>query len=246
MGFFSKTTTAVYRQASRDLRDAAMNLVGSDIAIEVAIEELEEKYDAANRKYSEVQSKYKTELGEYEAAKQTYEERLAKVQKIQAAIDGGNDNPALPTKREQLIAKLEETKPDVLREKDEADDAAEMVDDWKETVKILGEQLKNARATAKKVASQLDRAKMQEERAKDAEAQAKMRAGLSSGGTGSILENMERQAVEAQERADAARRKTALLKGTEDDVDDVDIDALIGGGEAAKPSTEDRLASLSL
>jgi len=116
----------------------------------------------------------------------------------------------------QLVETLESMAPEVRREKEEAEDAKEVMDDPEVTVKLYAENLRTARSQLKAAARTMEKAKRDEERAAMKAERAARLAGLKQNSSilGSALESMNKQAAEAQARTDAAKHKAELLGPT--------------------------------
>jgi chromosome segregation ATPase len=241
MGFFTIYSKKQFKSGVNALRDAVVSF-DPETAGEVAIAEMEEMFDDANRQYSDAKRVYKKENGDVVKMNELYDERLAKAQKIQAKIDEGEDNPAFTTALDDIVGKLEDMGPDLEHEKLEAQDAKGAMDELKEVVDMYATKVKSARRDVKKIANQMKRSKRQEEMAGQREERARMKAGLTTGltGMGSVLESMNRQAEEAEANAETANRKADLLG---DSNIDADLDALLSE-PVTKKSSADRLAAL--
>lgn len=240
-GFFTIYTKKQWKNGVNSLRDAIVAF-DPETAGEVAIAEMEEKFDEVNAQYTDAKAKWKDEHEEAVAIEQKYEKRKAKALKIQGMIADGDERPELTEALDQIVDALEEMRPDIEMEKQQAVDAKEVMVEMDEVVKMYAKKIKTARRDVKKIATQMDRAKAQEQRAKEREEHARMKAGLSDGlsGMGSVLESMNRQAEEATNKADTANRKADLLGET--NVDSVLDDIL--AEPVVKKSAADRLAAL--
>jgi chromosome segregation ATPase len=138
--------------------------------------------------------------------------------------------------------------PDVDREKEEAADAKEIMDELDATVVMYADKLKTARSQMKSATRNMEKAKRSEERAEMRADRAAVAAGLKAnvGGLSSALESMNRQASNAQAKADAADRKAKLLGPTKLEENDAIAAAMaaVSGDTPAPTSAKDRLAAL--
>lgn len=242
MSFFTIYSKKQFKAGVNSLRDAVVAF-DPETAGEVAIAEMEEKFDDVNADFSDKKGKYKDELQDVVQMNAAYDSRLGKAKQIQTKIAEGDDNIALQTALDSVVDKLEEMKIDIEHEQTEADDAKEAMDELQEVVNMYATKIKTARRDVKKIASQMERAKAQESRAKGREETARVKAGLSDGlgGMSSVLESMNKQASNADRKADAANRKADLLGGTSNI--DSDLDALLSES-VPKKSAADRLSAL--
>lgn len=239
--FFKIYASKQFKSGMTALRDAAVRF-DPETAGEVAIAEMEENFDKANKEFSGAKAEWKKESAQAEAIDTLYEERLTKAGKIQDMIAGGDDRPQLQTALDQTLDALEDMAPDIEQEKQEAVDAKVIMDEMKEVVEMFATKLKSAKRDVKKVANQMKRSERQAQMAKEREERAKMKAGLTAGATGmnSVLDSMNRQAEEARMKAETANRKADMLGPT--DVDSILDDVLAVPEE--KKSAADRLAAL--
>lgn len=240
-GFFTIYTKKQWKNGVNSLRDAIIAF-DPETAGEVAIAEMEEKFDDVNAKYTEAKSKWRDEHEEAVAIQQKFDERKTKALKIQKMIADGDERQDLQDALNQIVDALEEMKPDIELEKQQAVDAKEVMTEMDEVVKMYAKKIKTARRDIKKITNQMERAKAQEARAKDREEHARMKAGLTDGlsGMGSVLDSMNRQAENATNNADTANRKADLLGETNVDstLDDILAEPV------TKKSASERLASL--
>jgi len=217
-------------------------------ASEAAIAEMEENFDSINREYSKAKQDWAREQKEADEIVALYDKRLAAAEHIQNQLATDPDNGQLSDALDQLVSALEGMQDDVEREKEEAADAKEVMTELEATVKMYADKLKTARTDMKKAANAMEKAKRQEERANAQADRAAQLAGIKSQASGisSALESMNRQATEAQARADAAKRKAELLgPSTVDDNDAVAAAmAAVSGTAGPAASVTDRLAAL--
>lgn len=231
----------------RTLNDAIVSF-DPDGATEAAIEEMQENFDTINIEFSKAKQEYDRERKEADAIVALYNKRLAAGEHLQTQLAGDAENVQLNDALNQLVAQLEQMGPDVEREKEEADDAREVMSELQQTVNMYADKLKTARSDMKKVQRTMEKAKRAEQRASEKADRAAVAAGLkeSVGGLSSALASMNRQAGEAQAKADAADRKAKLLGPTKLEDNDAIAAAMAAvSGEGPTPtSATDRLAAL--
>jgi len=218
-------------------------------ATEAEITTMEENFDKINQEYAKAKQDWMREKKEAEEIEALYNQRLAAAEQIQNRINTDPDNARqLNDALTQLFETLEGMTSDVEQEKEEAKDAKEVMDDLDETVKLYAENLKKARSQLKAAAHAMEKAKRQEERANIKAERASRLAGLKKGGSvlGSALESMNKQAAEAEARADAAMHKAELLGPAKVEENAIVKEALasVSGTPYTSTSISERLAAL--
>ncbi|MDP2902864.1 MAG: hypothetical protein Q8N96_07110 [Methylovulum sp.] len=231
-------------QKAKDLS----NLLGEAIvrfdpegATEAAIAEIEEKFDKLNLAFSTAKKSWEKENKEAEAIVSLYNQRLAAAEHLQAM-------PEKADALNQLVTILEDMQADVEREKLEAQDARQYMDELEGLVKQYAEKLKSARHTVEQAKKAMQRAEFLKERAEEKAQAAKMANGLSgsSSSLSSAIDHMSKLAGQSLSEADAATRKASLLQPTqaEDNPDIKAAMAAVSGKSPASTSIQDRLAAL--
>jgi chromosome segregation ATPase len=237
------------QQGIRGLNDAIVSF-DPEGATEAAIQEMQENFDTINIEFSKAKQEWQREDGEAVAIVKLYDKRVAAAEHISGQLDTakGGTKTQLDTALNQLLGELESMTPDVDREKEEAVDAREIMDELDATVVMYAEKLKTARSQMKSATRNMAKAKAQGERASARADRASVAAGLkeSVGGLSSALESMNRQAADAQAQADAANRKADLLGPTKLEDNDAIAAAMaaVSGDTPAPTSAKDRLAAL--
>jgi len=230
------------------LRDA---IVGFDPegATEAEIATMEENFDKVNREFSKAKQDWLREKQEADTIEDLYQQRLAAAEHIQQQLDAWPDNAdQLSAALNQLVETLESMAPEVQREKEEARDAKEVMDDLEATVQLYAENLRTARSQLKAAARAMEKAKRDEERAVVKAERAARLAGLKQNSSilGSALESMNKQAADAWARADAAKHKAELLgpAKVEDNAIVKQALASVSVTSPASSSISERLATL--
>ena len=217
-------------------------------ATEAAIGEMEDKFDEINKQYSQANTVWQKENDEAVAIVKVRDQRMAAAESIAGQLEADPDNAEIEAGLNELLSALEEMQSDIEFEVEEADDAKELLDELGATVKMYADKLKNARTDMRKAANSMKKAQLQEDRAKDKAARAAEMAGLksSAGGLSSALDSMNRQAAEATENANAAKRKAVLLGKSSVEENDVVKAAMAAASGEPAPATsvKDRLAAL--
>lgn len=219
-----------------------------DGAVEAEIAVMEENFDEVNKQFSQAKTVWKKENDEAIAIVKVRDQRMAAAESISKQLAADPTNTDIETGLNQLLTALENMQEDIDLEVEEADDAKELMDELDAVVKMYAEKLKTARRDMRKASNAMTKAKAKEERAKDKADRASQMAGLkkSGGGLSSALESMNRQAQEATDSADAAKRKAELLGSSKAEENDVVAAAMAAAsGEAPKAtSVTERLAAL--
>jgi hypothetical protein len=210
-------------------------------ATEAAIAEIEQKFDELNLAFSKAKQTWKKENDESESIQKLYNQRLAAAEFLQ-------QDPTKADALNQLLTILEDMLPDVKREKQEAEEAKNDMDQLELLVNQYAEKLKQARNTVENARKAMERAELQKQRAKDAADAAAMAAGLSqkTSELSIALDHMNKLTVQANTEADAANNKTRLLQPTKVE-ENPDIKAAMDAvaGKTVSPSSiEDRLSLL--
>jgi len=247
--FFKHYGKGKITQAVRGLNDAIVAF-DPEGATEAAIDEMQESFDKINIEFSKAKQEWTREDAEASAIVTLYDKRVAAAEHISGQLETakGGTKTQLSTALDQLLSQLESMTPDVDREKEEAVDAKEIMDELDETVKMYADKLKTARTQMRSAARNMEKAKRSEERAEMRADRAAVSAGLKAnvGGLSSALESMNRQASDAQAKADAADRKAKLLGPTKLEDNDTIAAAMaaVSGDTPAPTSAKDRLAAL--
>ncbi len=214
-----------------------------EAATEAAIAEIEEKFDKLNLAFSNAKKSWEKENKEAEAIVSLYNQRLAAAEYLQTMPDKVD---AL----NQLVSLLEEMQADVEREKQEAQEAKQYMDELENLVKQYAAKLKTARHTVEQAQKAMQRAELLKQQAQEKAAAAKMASGLggSSSSLSSALDHMNKLAEQSLSEADAASRKASLLQPTqaEDNPDIQAAMAVVTGKTSASTSIQDRLSALKL
>lgn len=182
-----------------------------------------------------------------------YNQRLSAAEtlstQIEEATTAGDTKKvnSLTKSLEALLTMIEDMADDVEREKQEAVDAQEILEELEGAAKEGAEQLKDARAEIKKAAQGMKKAQLAEERAKKKRERAELASGVRKTGSGLnvALEAMKKQTEESTANADASAMKARLLKPEGGIDEDPNILAAMGGAsDTSTLSISDRLAGL--
>jgi hypothetical protein len=144
---------------------------------------------------------------------------------------------------------LEQMKPDVDREQQDAEEAKQMMEELTAFVEESAATLKDARARLDHAKSEMRRAELEQERAEKRARTAEVLSGIKKGsGTFNVaLDAMQKKADQSKIKADAANTRSSLLTPTKPEQDDANIAAALAkaSGKPAESSTiSERLAAL--
>ena len=149
-----------------------------------------------------------------------------------------------------MVTMLEQMKPDVDRNRQEAEEAKQMMNELTVFVEESATTLKDARARLDHAKSEMRRAELEKERAEKRARTTEVLAGIKKGsGTFNVaLDAMQKKAEQSRIRADAANTRSSLLAPTKPEQEDANIAAALAkaSGKSAPEtgSISERLAAL--
>jgi hypothetical protein len=191
------------------------------------------------------------EQAEADAINALYRQRLAGVEVLEKRKEGAD--AAAVAEIDSVILeeldKLEGMKDDILREEQEAVEAAQYVDELKQLCSMAAEKLKGARAQLTSARKDMERASVREQRAEEKAKRAAEVAGISSSMSkmSSALEAMKAKAAESTSKAEAHEMKSALLSNSSTKAGSMMDSAMAeasGKPSASTVSIADRLSAL--
>lgn len=222
-----------------------------ETAIGADIKTLEDVLDEALKQRQEAFGQVAKEQKEFDAIKSVYNEDVMVAQKFQEKIDVCQDETEknrLTEKLNTILSKIETTKPEVLREKQEAEDALAYFKDLDQYTTEAATKLKTAKQNAEKALNALKHAELQrkqsEQRAENAANLAGLRNDTTNVGS-TALSALNKLAEKEQNAAEAAKKKTELLTPVIEK-EDADIAAIRNElkGNVVAPDTKSRVSSL--
>jgi hypothetical protein len=249
--FFSSLAGQYFEKGMSKLLEGLVKL-DPETATEAQIDALLKDFDDMSLKVAEAQRDFEKEQKEADAISNLFNQRLKAAEVLQGRL--GTAAPeakaSLETSLGKLLDQIEEMKPDVDREKAEAEDAGALYQDMKKTLEDFAERLKTTRKQIEAARRQMKSADMQKERAKMKEANSLAAAGLKKQGDqlNVVLGAMNDIAEKDRVQAKAAEERARLLTPTDIEKEDVNIASAMAEatGETAKKglSIEERLAAL--
>jgi chromosome segregation ATPase len=221
-------------------------------ATEAELRTMEQNLDQLGLQVAQARAAFDREKREADAIQALSNQRMAAAEQLQARMASETD-PARKRELEQslntLVSMLEQMTPDIQREKQDADDAANFLQTLEETYQQAGQKLKGARADLSRAERDMVRAEQQREAAGQRAEAARQAAGLTSATSGLTvaLKAMQDNAARNLAQAEAANAKARLLTPSRPEQDDPNIAAAMaaasGRGEAPT-NISDRLAAL--
>lgn len=221
-------------------------------ATEAELRTMEQHLDQLGRQVAEARQAYGRERREADAITSLSNQRMAAAEQLENRIQAEAD-PARKAELERslgtLVGMLEQMAPEMEREKQDADDAADFLRMLEDTYAQAGQKLKSARDALNRAQRDMGRAEQQREVAERRAEAARQAAGLSSATSGLsvALKAMQDNAERNLAAAEAANAKARLLQPTRPEQDDPNIAAAMAAASGASPvptGLSDRLAAL--
>jgi DNA repair exonuclease SbcCD ATPase subunit len=221
-------------------------------ATEAELRTMEQHLDQLGRQVAEARQAYGRERREADAITSLSNQRMAAAEQLENRIQAEAD-PARKAELERslgtLVGMLEQMAPEMEREKQDADDAADFLQMLEDTYAQAGQKLKSARDALNRAQRDMGRAEQQRDVAERRAEAARQAAGLSSATSGLsvALKAMQDNAERNLAAAEAANAKAGLLQPTRPEQDDPNIAAAMAaasGASLAPTSLSDRLAAL--
>ncbi len=248
MGFFGMFVAKKVDEAIEDFAEALVKF-DPETASEAQLAQLEENLGKVSTQCAEARQEYNREQKEANDIEALFNKRMSAAEILQTKLTGADDSAkaSIEASLTKLLTDLEEMGPELEREKQEAVEAKEILDELESYTKEAAETLKGARSSLTKARRDMEKAGLQAERAKQKEERVKSMAGLKKKGTGlnTALGAMQKAANDSKATADAASMRAKLLKPVEVS-EDANIAAALAeaSGETKPVSVADRLAAL--
>lgn len=248
MGFFSMFAKKKVEGAVENFAELLVKF-DPETASEAQIAQLEEHLTKVSEECAKARIEYNREKKEADDIEALFNKRMSAAEILQTRLGTADEasKAGIEESLTKLLTDLEEMNPEIEREKQEAVEAKEMLDELEGYTKEAATALKTARSTLDKAQRDMKRAQVQAERAKQKEERVKSMSGLKKSGSGFnvALGAMQKAATEAQASADAASTRAKLLKTTSV-TEDANIAAALAeaSGETKPTSAADRLAAL--
>jgi chromosome segregation ATPase len=244
------------RNKAENAGDSIISLIARfdpETASQAQIDGMSTELDTLTRNVAKLRTDYNRENAEAIAVVAKYKLLLSAAEIIQGKAEKETEQSRkadLDTSLTKLLSEIEGLVPEVDREKQEAADAKEMLEQFEAAAGDLAEKLKRARKDLDKGQRELQKSELAKEKAGEQLAQAEVLAGIKRKNTsmGVALSAFNEAAQENREAADAMNLKAKLLaKKSSDDVEgDANIAAALAEAKPSKPaqSLSDRLAAL--
>lgn len=188
-----------------------------ETASEVEIEMMIGKLEGITGQLAEAKVDYAREKKEADAALVEFEKQMKIAERIQEALEEEPDNAEYAEALNDVLSTLEELKPELEREQQEAAEAEEIYRELEQIAEMYAEKLKTARATLEAGKRDMKKAQLREQRSLEREDRTKELAGLKNGTDelGSALKAFQRNADKANTAAEASEIRADLLKPKE-------------------------------
>jgi len=241
------------KKLENSIQKAGQSIALSDLdtAADVNVDVLQKNLDKIALQYQNAVKEYQREQREADQAEHLFNTRISAAEKLSAKLEGeltDTDKMAIEQALNQLLTEIEDHKPEVEREKQEAVEAKEFMDMLKKEVDESANQLKSARKNFDSATKNLKRNELQAEQAKRKEEQIKELAGIKkkTDNLSFVLNAMNQKADEAKAQAEASKLKADLLKPVKVEDNDIIKQAMLEASGTAPKSTNmaDRLAAL--
>lgn len=230
----------------------ALVTLDPEAATEAELKNMEQNLDKLGVELAKARQSYAKEQKEADEIIALFNQRIAAAQKLEEQIAVETDaarRGSLEQSLDRLVTMLEEMKPDVQREQDEAVDAKAFLEEVEQAYRTAGERLKGARAALEKAAKDMKRAEMQQDQAKARADRASRLAGITKSvdSLSVALTAMNDKASDMKAKAESANMKAQLLTKSDAEKDDPNIAAAlaeVSGKSLPSASASDRLKAL--
>lgn len=255
MGNFFQTIKQYLGVKMDQVQDGAVSTLvklDTDSAIEAEVRRLEEELDKTTNNYVVAKREYDREQKEADVANSNYNRMLAAAEDLdgqaQAAEAAGKPEAAnIRASLDKLVTKLEELRPEVDREIEEAKQAKAYMEQLEQYLTTLKNELQNYKGEVEKAKRGMQSAELQAKMAQTLEEQAMKIAGLQqrSSNLKIVLNKINQQTEESMDRAAKAKIKTEMFTTKKEEEDPLVAAAMAKASGIQKPtSTSDRLAAL--
>lgn len=247
MSFFGSYGKQKVKDAG-DMLISALVAFDPEGATEAEINEMSEKLVEVSEKAAKARQTMVREKQEAEQIAALYNQRISAAEILKKKLDETADAAQKQTLEKSLTTLLDTVEgmgPDVEREKEEAHDAEEFFKYLEQVTTESADKLKKARGEYSTAVRKMEKARMQEEMAKEKEEASRIASGISGGNFSTALGAIHKITDEADARADAARKRSELLKPVSVEEDTNIAAALNEAKGVVKPTNlADRLAAL--
>lgn len=243
---FLKNFGAVkYEQGSEGLVNFLAS-VDADGVSETAIKQKQEEHDAIVKQVIEAQNDLKKEKKEFDDVLAEYNQKLAGVERAQAALDADPNNSRAATAIVELLEAVEKLAPKLDKEKREYEDAERWLKEIQQASDEIARELLGLREQINEAKQANKQAELDLERANKQVAQAEQLAGLrkASNKFNTAMSALQKQAAEKQAEADAAKLKAQQLSVKPTAISSAAAEFLTDAPTTSTESVSERLARL--
>jgi len=249
---FMKFLTGMGKQKTKEMGKSISGAIVSwdpMAASEVQITEMQERFESLSLKVEKARGDWKKEDAEAVAIQANYDKKKKAAQLLQGDLTTLEGDAKVQTEEalNALVDELEELKPDVEIEVQEAVEAKAWFDEIEKDLVMFADKLKMARKNLDKAIKGKEKAGLRTEKALDKAKEAEERNGIRSqtDALDDVLGILNDQTAQEEAKAAAANSRTKLLD--KDPLKDNDLVAAAlkrASGDDKPKSTGDRLASL--
>lgn len=250
---FAKFLFGMGKQKTKELGDSVTAAIVSwdpMAASEVQIEEMQSRFVTLSEKVEVARQDWQREQHEADVMQANFDKKKKAATLLQGDLtDTAETNrAAIEASLDRLLDDLEEMKPDLETEIEEAVEAKKWLDTLEGDLTLLAEKLKTARKNLTKAAKNMEKAQHREEQAQERAREAEERAGIrkTTDALDNVLNVMNDNVKKAEAKAAAADKRSRLLETKSLEGDALVASALsrASGVSTEKRSAADRLASL--
>ena len=255
MGSFFQTIKQYLGVKMDQVQDSAVSTLvklDTDSAIEAEVRRLEHELDKATDDYVQAKRGYDREQKEADLANSNYNRMLAAAEDLDgqakaAEAEGKPEAAAIRASLDKLVTRLEELRPELEREVEEAKQAKAYMEQLEQFLGALKKELQNYKGEVEKAKRGMQSAELQSKMAQKLEEQTMKLAGLQqrSSNLKIVLNKINQQTEESTDRAAKAKIKTEMFTTKKEDEDPLVAAAMEKASGTPKPTaTADRLAAL--
>jgi hypothetical protein len=244
MGYFFDVGKKLFQDTRNGMKEVVAQW-DPEFATDLEIEQMEKEFDKINAEVTRAKREMEREVREYREKRFSYDQILASAQILQE--QGKADKAILQ------VDKAEAMVPDLEREKAEADEATEYFIAMQKELNDFGKKIAEGKQMIENKRRQAEMAKLKAAREDRKAENAKVLAGLKerTSGMASLAQIYDKQRDQAEQRADASKRKaevftsSAPASGEEDPEIAAAMAAAKGTPAASSETFEERMARLT-
>ena len=246
MSFWKMFAKQKAEDTIQGIAEAVINL-DPETASKAQIAELEGKVGGASMEIAKARREYQREQQEADEAQAAYEKQYKMAEYLQGQIDAGENVDENQDALNDVITTLQEMKPEVEREQEEAVEAKAYLDESEAVAKELASQLKSIKGELDSAKRDMQTAEKKQQRLKLQQERQDRLKGLSSNSSSAVAVNaMKKRAEKVKDEMTAAETKNRLLGlgTTKPKVQSAAMQAAMQATGGSKPKSS--LASLKL